>query len=663
MNLAADELVRSFSSPSSVLDPNAEHRCSKLAEVLKCFLFDRRSRWLSSHRDEPILEVYSCDGTPLKCKESYTQEWEELHVTRSGHLAREWLVQRLFLAAGDRSSNLVFLEPRLMHDKTCWTHFEAQREIAKMARETHRSSISISHHIWDRAFKEPCERHALQRHVAFDQLLLDDSDGEETGFLSVLLAWFTCVGCLAHDVHNSFRWSIITWVDNPDTMRSCWIALESLKNSFHQLVGALPAWIAANLVFEDTRDPDALLSFWSMIGLADEWLMLFMQLAIRWEDGKLKVAASLADAPSAPQQIVVALLHVWKFRTWSTSRWCAIGESCRCLVASLYTGLSSLVRQILDDPASSKYYIKGWSNLNASVVHMACIVTASSRVSERCLNSILEDDRLARRIDHIDSVRRKQVQDVLNLPEPVLEILSKLSAIDKGQLRHDIAMATAVQVGYMDVSLTEVRQLPWSLYGGDVEAKFMALAAAPAPEDATSSKIRSLMLLGYPVAELTRGVALLGEAPWSATCVEQGHSVASSIIRKHPKYGKERLTSRTVVQQAVPLFRQDPLDGRIRRAENTLARLQRKRPDRITARHAYCKMLTSEAMKQKAQGRQMPSGVSRFVIKAHGKQWAALPAHRKRVCRDYASDLAKEVSDRVQVLVNDTRSPSDNFAS
>ena len=183
----------------------------------------------------------------------------------------------------------------------------------------------------------------------------------------------------------------------------------------------------------------------------------------------------------------------------------------------------------------------------------------------------------------------------------------------------------------------------------------MALAAAPAPEDATSSKIRSLMLLGYPVAELTRGVALLGEAPWSATCVEQGHSVASSIIRKHPKYGKERLTSRIVVQQAVPLFRQDPLDGRIRRAENTLARLQRKRPDRITARHAYCKMLTSEAMKQKAQGRQMPSGVSRFVIKGHGKQWAALPAHRKRVCRDYASDLAKEANDRLQVLVNDTK--------
>ena len=111
MNLAADKLVRSFSSPSSVLDPNAEHRCSKLAEVLKCFLFDRRSRWLSSHRDEPILEVYCCDGTPFKCKEKYTQEWEELHVTRSGHLAREWLVQRLFLVAGDNPASWFSTSP------------------------------------------------------------------------------------------------------------------------------------------------------------------------------------------------------------------------------------------------------------------------------------------------------------------------------------------------------------------------------------------------------------------------------------------------------------------------------------------------------------------------------------------------------------------------
>ena len=102
--------------------------------------------------------------------------------------AKEWLVQRMFLMDAQGEVACLFVEPKLMLDKTSWSHFEAQTQFCSMARESHRQAVTISHHIWDRAVVEPCGRHARSRHAAYD-LFLEEEVGEEEaffGFVEVL---------------------------------------------------------------------------------------------------------------------------------------------------------------------------------------------------------------------------------------------------------------------------------------------------------------------------------------------------------------------------------------------------------------------------------------------------------------------------------------------
>ena len=247
-----------------------------------------------------------------------------------------------------------------MASKTAWVHFEAQRQLAPMLRQMH-DSITISHHVWDRAVKSACERRAHQRHLAYDLFLRGQSDCEGDAELRILQSWFTCVGCCAHDLHNSFRWSILSWADDRQLMKSCWVCLASLRSSVGQLVAALPCWLAANIDFEDHSNEAGLLAFWRMLGLEGDWLALLVRLQIRRERSKLMVSSTYRDDRKIPQVITSCLLYLWRVRQRSSSRWCGMGQTARGLVGCLFLGLQSLIDHIMADPGSCKYYIQGFS--------------------------------------------------------------------------------------------------------------------------------------------------------------------------------------------------------------------------------------------------------------------------------------------------------------
>lgn len=89
--MSSESFIRRLAAPSVVLTDSERRRTSKLCEVLKAFLADRRQRWLRQHEGIPILEAYSSDGTPLKTALRHTVEFEQLHATRSGASSKEWL--------------------------------------------------------------------------------------------------------------------------------------------------------------------------------------------------------------------------------------------------------------------------------------------------------------------------------------------------------------------------------------------------------------------------------------------------------------------------------------------------------------------------------------------------------------------------------------------
>ena len=319
-----------------------------------------------------------------------------------------------------------------------------------------------------------------------------------------------------------------------------------------------------------------------------------------------------------------------------------MGSSCLCLIASLATGLSDLVGCILADPTKSKYDIGGFQQLSIGITRMCGVLAASSVVSERTLMSILHDDRIARRIEHLDKVMQTELEGVVKLDTSALEVLARVCNSDAFTMRQDITRSSLIQAGYAESRLRAVRSLPWTLCRGDVEGNLEALRSGPRPSEETSGKIWDLLAMEYPIADIAAGVRLMAECSWTTTAVEQGHSSASSIIRAHPRYSRATLVTRSMVQQACPLFRREALQKKIKVCQKRVLRLQSKRPIVVTGRHAYCSALFAQARRWHKNRREVPADYHRRVIKHHGKVWAAMPAEHKQQFHRLARDLQED---------------------
>ena len=420
--------------------------------------------------------------------------------------------------------------------------------------------------------------------------------------------------------------------------------LESLRNSFDLLMVYLPRWMAISLDFEDHPDPASLALFWGLLGLGEAWVPLLVHLHLRWDRGRLLVAKRFVGDDNCLRMVSTCLLRLFRFSQWTSSRWCSVGSSCRCLVGSIFAGLQGLVGYILADPASSKYYLGGWSHFDSSIMKMCCVIVSSSGVSEHVLASILKDDRVALNIDKLYRIMREESDRALGLSDAVLSLLAGMCDSSFHWLRDQVACSVAIQVGYAGAKLRPALGLPWSLGRGDIVHNLEQLARGPRPSDPVALKIFDLMRLKYPMVELKAAIGLLLEAGWTTTCTEQGHSTASKIVRSHPRYGRATLTARAMVQQSVCLFRGLPVISKMNASKRRLRRLRSKRFGSISGKHAWCSSLMRVGRSRQALYRDMPANYVKRIIRDHGKAWNNLPqCHQQQF-----HGLAKEMRDERQ---------------
>ena len=292
----------------------------------------------------------------------------------------------------------VFTDPLIMSDKTAWTHSNAFFTLWPTARAMGHCGLCVSHHVWDGAIKRPCERHARQRFAALE-LHTEDEESNVSHELMKLLSWFTCVSCFAHHGHNALKWALSDFISSRDTMKSCWVVFASLRNSVDLLVKYLPQWLHDRVRFAD-GDEALLREMWQLLGEEDKWVNILVNLQLRFADGCLYVACKFEGDETCIDQVTAALLHRWRFRAWSDSRWCGIGPSCRSLLGCVMCGLQSLVDTIMACPRASKYYIQGFKNLSHTILKMMTLIACSSRVSENFLELVLSDDRVPRNLQN-----------------------------------------------------------------------------------------------------------------------------------------------------------------------------------------------------------------------------------------------------------------------
>ena len=92
-----------------------------------------------------------------------------------------------------------------------------------------------------------------------------------------------------------------------------------------------------------------------------ELLELLSNLELRFQEGHLRVAARFRDNDEVLDMIACACMGLWKYVEWSESRWVSMSNSCRAMLASMLTGIDSLIEHIRAKPHESDYFISGLS--------------------------------------------------------------------------------------------------------------------------------------------------------------------------------------------------------------------------------------------------------------------------------------------------------------
>lgn len=419
-----------------------------------------------------------------------------------------------------------------------------------------------------------------------------------------LLHWDTYVECKSHQCHNSLKWAMGKYIEDKGTLRSAYITMESLRNGFDELEKNSKVWIRAHLSYEDWH-VDCIEFLWTMLGFRGEWLDLLVKLQIRFVDDKLKVAAAFEIDGDTEELVYMALLHVWKFTKFTDSRWATIGCTSRSLLSSTILGLESLVAHVLQNPASSSCYIKGFAHYDQKVRELVAIISTSSFVADAVLELLFQDDRLPRNLEACDREICDEINFVFNIGSDVWKIVARACRMSEEAIRHASISSALVQGGFISSKLREARELPWSLLQGDRQQNLDDLAKQTKPVDEVAGKIWELLQKEYDRGELEKGLDLLSEAGWCATTVEQGHVKASRIMQKHPEYTEDTMRSRAMVGSMSMLFAQDPAEKHAAGICRQTSSLEKYKPQYFTGRQLYVRRLKEASQAMQDHGRHL----------------------------------------------------------
>eukprot|EP00974_Lingulodinium_polyedra_P045921 4402472-Lingulodinium_polyedra.AAC.1 len=165
-----------------------------------------------------------------------------------------------------------------------------------------------------------------------------------------------------------------------------YIVVASVRNSFGLLTEHLSSWLQSKLVFlPDAEFPPAedRAELWRALAVEPELVeILAYDLHLQWQEGQLQVVASSLVSGDILHKVSGALLGLWEFKQFTTSRWVTVGTSCRSLAAALVTGFDSLVTTVREDPKASDFHIHGYERLSLLGKQFVFVAAMASYIPE-----------------------------------------------------------------------------------------------------------------------------------------------------------------------------------------------------------------------------------------------------------------------------------------
>ena len=632
-------LLLDFADCAKVLDRGEADQCAQLCEIVKASLLARAKSFVLSAQGSAVLMSYQSDSTPLLAQATFTARHSSGQtVTRRAGRSLELLLERVFLKTisptGEHLITSFFRDPLpLDKGKGSWQCFSVACDHFPMLKKLGHRGISISHYCFDRALYSALARLMRQRHCLYHDLMASSSGGG-VGLeaLSDLTDWVVSTGCANHDGQNALKWGLAGLDCGEEVHKKLYIVVESLRNYYDLLQRYLLAFLTQSLTLvEDVAHRGFSQEFWASLCVEPVVLQDLVELGLRWCDGRLQVYESAASSPDFMEKVTASILSVFRFKKFTDSRWCTIGESCRSIVAGLAIGLQGLVQMIRQDPKASDYYIKGFENLDRGARTYAVIASLVSNICDSFLYSLLEDDRVCLKVEELEGLVAEEMEWLSDLSQQVWQDFAELvSDVYPQDLRSWSLQSASIIQAYITQKVFRVaRSLPWSLTFGDVEANVTALLEQEGPLDSTSAKVRDLVKQGYPVHRVVAGVRLMAEVHWTSTSVEQGHGSASALHKMHKQYGANMLCMRSMLHMSRFLLLgtddTDHFDASLGKRE---AALVAKQPQKLSARQAFLADLTANLKSASADGA-ITKAQYRELWSKHASYFAALTPEAK----------------------------------
>lgn len=184
----------------------------------------------------------------------------------------------------------------------------------------------ISQYVWDRGCYSVLYR-TVRRFHTYEVGQSEAVDSELQG----LLDFVTTRADVMHDCGTAFHWGLKP-VRSPDVMRDLYISIAAIRNSYSILMANLPNWLPSALMFVDAcglGSEENLRRLWGALGVGGEILERLVSFRLLFLQIRLVVRADLRETPGFLDDLFTTLMGVWRFVTFSESRWLSLGVSCR----------------------------------------------------------------------------------------------------------------------------------------------------------------------------------------------------------------------------------------------------------------------------------------------------------------------------------------------
>ena len=305
------------------------------------------------------------------------------------------------------------------------------------------------------------------------------------------------------DAQNGLKWALAPFAESSDVVRDLHITVESLRNSFCTLHAHLGSFLQeANIAFDhEPYNRHHVYEFWTALGVGGDVVETFVDLNPWFSGGRLWVSGEWEGNRQLEENLSRVVLYLLRMRRFTESRWCTIGPSCRALVGCLAVGLELLVATARKDPHTSDFYISGFSRLTPHVKQYAAIASFIAYVPDGFLGELLEDDRVALRVETFRTAMTEELGWLDRLAPLTWHRLAHVVGSDtmpSHVLRTEALLGGHAACSYITEKVLTVAQgMPWCLARGDVDQKLSALGSlSKPPDDDTATKIHSLLREG-----------------------------------------------------------------------------------------------------------------------------------------------------------------------